>query len=100
MAGGGGIKVTSSEKFSSFLTFFVWGKCCLLQCYNVNLLLLVWLHDLLSLLRTIDLYHQAAMFNKVYHIFKGYNNILKYVCKIFDNALPYTGILHVQCMFD
>lgn len=45
-------------------------------------------------------HHQAAMFNKVYHIFKGYNNILKYVCKIFDNALPYTGILHVQCMFD
>ena len=40
------------------------------------------------------------MFNKVYHIFKGYNNILKYVSKIFDNALPYTGILHVQCMFD
>ena len=49
-------------------------KCSLLQCYNVNLLLLVWLYDLLSLLSTIDRYHQAAMCNKVYHIFKGYNN--------------------------
>ena len=37
-------------------------KCSLLQCYNVNLLLLAWLYDLLSLLSTTDLYHQAAMF--------------------------------------
>ena len=49
-------------------------KCSLLQCYNVNLLLLVWLYDLLSWLSTTDLYHQAAMFNKMYPIFKGYNN--------------------------
>ena len=49
-------------------------KCSLLQCYNVSLLLLVWLYDLLSLLSTTDLYHQAAMFNKMYHIFKGYDN--------------------------
>ena len=71
---GGHYRLRQVRNSVVFLLSLCEEKCSLLQCYNVSLLLLVWLYDLLSLLSTTDLYHQAAMFNKMYHIFKGYDN--------------------------
>ena len=71
---GGHYRLCQVRNSVVFLLFLCEENCSLLQCYNVSLLLLVWLYDLLSLLSTTDLYHQAAMFNKMYHIFKGYDN--------------------------